>query len=37
MTVGAYEELEDAWLSGEISYREACEEAEEMGYGHEEH
>lgn len=29
---GPYEDLEDAWLNGEISYAEACEIAREMGY-----
>lgn len=24
------EELEQAWLNGEISYRDACEEADEL-------
>ena len=27
-----YEELEEAWMNGEISYQEACEIAEEAGY-----
>jgi hypothetical protein len=33
--MNAYEELERAYLGGEISYREACGIAEEMGYGEE--
>ena len=28
------DEVEQAWLSGDISYAEACEIAEEMGYGY---
>ena len=27
-----YDEVEQAWLDGEISHAEACEIAEEMGY-----
>ena len=27
-----YEEIEQAWLDGDISYRDACEIADEMGY-----
>ena len=30
--VSRYDELEEAWLSGEISHAEACEIAREMGY-----
>lgn len=28
----SYEELEQAWLDGEMSHAEACEIAAEMGY-----
>lgn len=31
--MNAYEELEEAWMNGEISHAEAYEIANEMGYG----
>ena len=30
--MSAYDDLEDAWMSGEMGHAEACEIAEEMGY-----
>lgn len=33
--MGAYEEIEEAWQAGLISYAEACEIADEAGYGDE--
>ena len=32
--MSAYEEVEQAWMDGELSHAEACEIAEEMGYGY---
>ena len=32
MSLGPYDEIEDAWLNGQISQAEACEIAREMGY-----
>ena len=34
--MGVYEEIEQDWLDGKISYADACEEAEEAGYGNDE-